>query len=308
MDIEIKHVSVSFPAGHSWSRVLRDASLRLKQGRITALVGESGSGKSILGAAMMQLLPPEAKVEGEISLEGRDLLSLSEKEMEALRGRDIGWIAQDPISAMDPLFPVGKQVAEAMHYDTPRSKEEEKAGAIRQLARFGLADAAAVYQRKPHELSGGMAQRVMAAMMAMPRPAWIIADEPTKGLDAFVRREVCEVFRQLREEGVGFLLITHDLRLAERLSDDTAIIYGGEIIEMGETKDIFSRPLHPYTMSFLDAQPRRSLRPIPGIPPNLSDIPKGCIFKERCPYGKDCSGDAGEFSLGTHWVKCRKAR
>ncbi len=299
MDIELNDLSVSFGG----SSVLRSASLSLRQGEITALVGESGSGKSILGAAVMGLLPKEAEITGRISFGGKDLLTLTDKEMEALRGREIGWIAQDPISAMDPLYSVGRQVMERERYDHPMGKKEEREKGTFQLLRFGLSRAEEVYAMKPHELSGGMAQRVMAAMMAMPRPSWIIADEPTKGLDAFVRREVCDVFRKLKEEGIGFLLITHDLRLAERLSDETAIIYAGEIIEKGRTKEIFSHPLHPYTVSFFDASPRRSLRPIPGAPPDMSEVPKGCIFKARCPC-KVCDGAAKEINLAGHWVKC----
>ena len=299
MDIEINNLSVSFGE----SRVLRGASLSLRQGEITALVGESGSGKSIFGAAVMRLLPVEAVVNGHISYGGKDLLTLTEAEMEAVRGKEIGWIAQDPISAMDPLYSVGRQVMERERFDHPMGRKEERTRGIAQLFRFGLSQAEAVYAMKPHELSGGMAQRVMAAMMAMPRPSWIIADEPTKGLDAFVRREVCDVFRKLKEEGIGFLLITHDLRLAERLADETAIIYAGEIIEKGRTQEIFSHPLHPYTVSFFDASPRRSLCPIPGAPPDLSDVPKGCIFKDRCPH-RGCDGMAAERNFAGHWVKC----
>ncbi len=300
MDIEINDLSVSFGS----SQVLRHASLYLSQGKITALVGESGSGKSILGAAVMQLLPEKADISGQISFGGRNLLSLSEKEMESVRGKEIGWIAQDPISAMVPLCSVGQQVMERAHYDMPRPKREEKEIGIAQLLRFGLPRAERVYHMKPHELSGGMAQRVMAAMMAMPRPSWIIADEPTKGLDAFVRQEVCDVFRKLRDEGIGFLLITHDLRLAERLSDETAIIYAGEILEKGPTREIFAHPRHPYTVSFFDASPRRALRPIPGTPPDLSQIPQGCIFKERCPYA-DCDGKVEAREISGHWMKCQ---
>ena len=299
MDIEINNLSVSFGA----SRVLRGANLSLRQGEITALVGESGSGKSILGAAVMGLLPAEAVVSGHIFYGGKDLLSLADAEMEAVRGKEIGWIAQDPISAMDPLYPVGRQVMERERFDHPAGRKEERKRGIFQLFRFGLPQAEEVYDMKPHELSGGMAQRVMAAMMAMPRPSWLIADEPTKGLDAFVRREVCDVFRKLKEEGIGFLLITHDLRLAERLADETVIIYAGEIVEKGPTKEIFSHPFHPYTVSFFDASPRRFLRPIPGAPPDLSMLSGGCIFKERCPYTV-CEGKAEGREIFGHWVKC----
>lgn len=308
MNLIVRHVSVTYPSAEGPVQVLRHADLTLTPGKITALVGESGSGKSILGAAVMGLLEEDAEVTGHIFCGKTDLLSLSEEERNRWRGRRIGWIAQDPVSAMDPVIPVGKQVTEAERFFHRIPKGEERRAALAQMKRFGLGEAESVYGKYPGELSGGMAQRVLTAMMTMPSPEWIVADEPTKGLDAFVRREVSEAFRRLRDEkGTGFLLITHDLRLAERLADRVGIMYAGEILEEGPVKEVFSHPLHPYTKALLAAQPRRDLRPIPGLPPNLSKLTGGCIFKNRCPFYEKgpCDEDRPMTGADGHQARCR---
>lgn len=307
MNLIVRDLSVTYPSREGPVRVLRHAHLTLSPGKITALVGESGSGKSILGAAILGLLEKDAEVTGRILCGETDLLALSEEERNTWRGRRIGWIAQDPVSAMDPILPVGKQVTEAERFFRRIEKGEERAAALSQMKRFGLAQAESVYGKYPGELSGGMAQRVLTAMMTMPSPEWIVADEPTKGLDAFVRREVSQAFRRLRDEkGTGFLLITHDLRLAEHLADRVGIMYAGEILEEGPVEAIFQHPLHPYTKALLAAQPRRGLRPIPGLPPNLSKLAEGCIFKDRCPLYKKGRCDASQRMAGGsgHMVRC----
>ena len=310
MDISIENLSVSYMTKGKEARVLRHVSLFLPAGKITALVGESGSGKSILGATVMGLLEGNPSITGSIRYGEKELLGQTEKEWNHIRGTTIGWIAQDPIAAMDPLVPVGKQVSEGGRYQKEKPREGWKKKVFSQLSRFGLERPETVYPKYPGELSGGMAQRVLSAMMAMPHPLWMVADEPTKGLDAFVRREVCQVFRMLRDqEGTGFLLITHDLRLAERLADYVGIMYGGELLEYGKTEDIFSHPTHPYTQSFLAAQPSQRLQPISGMPPNLSAIPAGCIFKNRCnryQAGLCDTMPAMEKMANTHWARCHR--
>lgn len=312
MDISIDDVSVSYRTKGKEAHVLRHVSLTLPAGKITALVGESGSGKSILGAAVMGLLEGNPRITGSIRYGEKDLLGQTEAEWNQIRGITIGWIAQDPIAAMDPLVPVGKQVSEWGRRQKEEPSEGWKEKVYAQLSRFGLEQPKAVYPKYPGELSGGMAQRVLSAMMAMPHPAWMVADEPTKGLDAFVRREVCQVFRMLRDrEGTGFLLITHDLRLAERLADYVGIMYAGELLEYGKTDTVFSHPRHPYTRSFLEAQPRRNLQPIPGMPPNLSAIPAGCIFKNRCPLRQAGICDvlpSISYSSPHHWARCHQEK
>lgn len=307
-DIIIDDLSVAYPSEQGLTRVLRNVNFRLVSGKITALVGESGSGKSIMGSAIMGLLDESAVVTGKIYLKNQNLMAQSEAEWNMTRGTRIGWIAQDPITAMDPMQRVGKQVVESNCYRNKTSYSAEKAKGIEQLKRFGLPNAEAVYDKYPGELSGGMAQRVLAAMMAMPHPGWIIADEPTKGLDAFVRREICQLFRDLRDEsGVSILFITHDIRLAEKLADYIGIMYAGEILEYGTCEEVFKEPKHPYTISFLEAQPRYRLKSIPGLPPDLHNIPNGCIFKNRCKYYEldICEKDQVMKNLSSsHQVRC----
>lgn len=307
MELEVKHLSVTFPSDRGPVKVLRDVTISFPAGKITAVVGESGSGKSILGAGIMGFLPLEPEISGEILYKGQNLRSLSEEEMNRIRGKKISWIAQDPVTAMDPLWKVGKQVTEALRFFKRGNREDiEKKGLFR-LSSFGLPHGNRIVRSYPHELSGGMAQRVMGAMMTMEDPAFLIADEPTKGLDAFVRHQVADMFCQLRDQGTGIFLITHDLRLARRISDYTAVMYAGELLEMGKTDDIFMRPRHPYTKGLLAAQPDRRLHPMKGKPPDLTDLKDGCIFGARCPLydpsrcGKAISmGRAGE----DHLVKC----
>lgn len=307
MDITIRDLSVSYPSSKGPVRVLRHADLFLPHGKITALVGESGSGKSILGAAVMGLLEPAAVITGEISFQGKNLLTLSEEELNEIRGTHIGWIAQDPIAAMDPVMRTGKQVTELVRFRNRTGEEEEKENGLAQLSRYGLPDAESVYNKYPGELSGGMAQRVLTAMVTLAGPEWLIADEPTKGLDAFVRREVADRFRRLRDEGTGFLLITHDLRLAARVSDFVGIMYAGEILEYGKTEEIFKHPLHPYTRGLLAAQPGEGMEPIPGLPPDLSALPEGCVFAPRCRfYEKGNCETAAMRTVGKQNVRCVK--
>ena len=305
MDIQIKNLSVSFPSPQGDAKVLRDADIILNSGKITAIVGESGSGKSILGAAVMGLLEQPVRVSGKILFGDTDILSLSEKELNSVRGSRVGWIAQDPVAAMDPMVKVGGQMMEGVHFY--QDGNDTKADGIRQLEEFGLADAQRVWDTYPFHLSGGMAQRVLTAMMTLPGPEWLIADEPTKGLDAFVRRQAADAFRKLREKGVGILLITHDLRLAERLSDFLAVMYAGEIIEYGKTKDTFSNPVHPYTKGLFAAAPDRGMQPIRGIAPDLSRLPGGCVFASRCPAYEKNSCDEKQKMLTLaegHSVRC----
>lgn len=307
MELEVKHLSVTFPSDRGPVKVLRDVTISFPAGKITAVVGESGSGKSILGAGIMGFLPSETEISGEILYKGQDLRSLSEEEMNRIRGREISWIAQDPVTAMDPLWKVGKQVTEALRFFKRENREDiEKKGLFR-LSSFGLPDGERIVRSYPHELSGGMAQRVMGAMMTMDDPAFLIADEPTKGLDAFVRHQVADMFCQLRDQGAGIFLITHDLRLARRISDYTAVMYAGELLEMGRTYDIFSRPRHPYTRGLLAAQPDRGLHPMKWKPPDLTDLDDGCIFSARCPF-YDANRCGKAISMGRtgadYFVKC----
>lgn len=304
-DIHVKNLSVSFMQDGKSLSVLRHVTLALRAGKITALVGESGSGKSLLGEAIAGLLMPGAEVSGEIWYGGRNLLALSSEEMRQLRLKEISWMAQNPVSALDPMMKTEKQVTEVLAREKALSRKDVKEKGLQQLKKFGLPDgrAASLY---PSMLSGGIAQRVLAAMMTITNPAWLIADEPTKGLDAFVRTQAARQFKALKAEGAGILLITHDLKLAERISNYTAILYSGELLEQGRTDDVFSSPLHPYTKGLIDAQPYRKLTPIPGQAPDVRHLPKGCIFQERCPFFEDKCRNEQDTLTGAslHEAKC----
>lgn len=257
MDIEVKQLSVTFPSPMGAVRVLRDVNLLFHGGKITALLGESGEREiRILGTAIMRLLPENARMTGSIFYDGNDLLRFSEKEMNEIRGDRIGWIAQDPISAMDPLMRVGRQMTEVLRKRLGWGKEKSRESALGQLEKYGLGDPVRVCASYPHQLSGGMAQRVMAAMMTLPSPEWLIADEPTKGLDPLVRKQVADMFLQIKMAGRGMLLITHDLALAECLADRVVVLYAGKSSSRGAQR-IFSR-IHT-TLIRGDFSPRRLL-------------------------------------------------
>lgn len=226
--------------------------------------------------------------------------------MNEIRGDRIGWIAQDPISAMDPLMRVGRQVTEVLRKRLGWGNEKSRESALGQLEKYGLGDPIRVCASYPHQLSGGMAQRVMAAMMTLSSPEWLIADEPTKGLDPLVRKQVADMFLQIKMAGRGMLLITHDLALAECLADRVVVLYAGEVLEQGSTEDIFKNPYHPYTQGLLAAAPSRGLHPISGNPPDLSRLTGGCIFRSRCAFcGKSCEKRQTMRKVGEgHFVKC----
>lgn len=306
MDIRIQDLSVSFFSEGKQQTVLRNANLFLPRGKVTAIVGESGSGKSILGTTLVRLLDPQATVTGQILYGDTDILSLNENEMENYRGKIISWMAQNPVSAMNPLQKVGTFVTEILkkknHF--PNALLREKG--VNQLKHFGLQNAETVFRSYPGSLSGGMAQRVLISAMTIEKPEWLIADEPTKGLDAMVRKQVYDNLRLLsRERKMGIILITHDLRLAERLSDYTAVMYAGEIVEYAETKDFFSEPGHPYSRGLLDAQPDRAMKPIPGEISDLLVSDSNCSFAPRCPSFCDrCRVKQKMHNRNTHLVRC----
>ena len=227
MDIQIKNLSVSFPSPQGDAKVLRDADIILKSGKITAIVGESGSGKSILGAAVMGLLEQPVRVSGEILFGDTDLLSLSEKELNSVRGSRVGWIAQDPVAAMDPMVKVGGQMMEGVHFY--QDGNDTKADGIRQLEEFGLADAQRVWDTYPFHLSGGMAQRVLTAMMTLPGPEWLIADEPTGNLDPDTSKGIVDLFKHINNFGTTVIMVTHNMDLVSYLNKRVIRLKDGRV-------------------------------------------------------------------------------
>lgn len=306
MDIKIRDLSVSFITNGQSQTVLKNTSLNLLQGTVTAIIGESGSGKSILGAALAGLLDSQAVISGHILYGDTDILSLDEPAMAGIRGRIISWMAQNPVSAMDPLQKAGAFVTEILNYRKAFAPDLIQGLGIQQLQRFGLHDAETVYQSYPCTLSGGMAQRVLISAMTMEKPEWLVADEPTKGLDAMGRRQVYINLCQLaRERKTGMVLITHDLRLAERLSNYVAVMYAGEVIEYAGTDEFFADPGHPYSKGLIAAQPDRDMKPIPGDMTDLMASESGCSFAPRCPdFCERCRLKQEMKVSDSHYVRC----
>jgi peptide/nickel transport system ATP-binding protein len=288
--LEIEGLSVTFPDPAGDVRAVRGVDLGLARGEVLGIVGESGSGKSATALAAMGLLPAKARVEGSVRLEGRELVGAPDQELARVRGSRIAMVFQDPLSALTPVYRIGHQVAEAVAAHSEVSREESRRRAVELLELVGIPAARQRADAFPHELSGGMRQRVMIAMAIANDPDVLIADEPTTALDVTIQAQVLEVLRTAREAtGAAIALITHDLGVIAGIADRVAVMYAGRIVEQGEVDDVYGRPRMPYTMGLLGSIPRidesgrRPLVPIEGSPPSPADLPPGCPFAPRCP-------------------------
>lgn len=306
--LEIKNLNVSFHRKDGLVKAVSDASLDIRKGTIFGLIGETGCGKSVLAHSVLQLLPSNAKVTGEIIYKGQDICSLSTEAIRKLRGREIGLIAQNPAEALNPLLKNGKQVLQPMLYHRKISRKLAWNESVELLASLDLPDPEQKMQEYPHQLSGEMKQRVLTALGIAGEPSLLIADEPTKGLDVLIRRQVVEVLRWLAlSKGTTILLITHDVQVAAHLCDELAVMYAGEIIEQGCGSEILEKPLHPYTKGLIASLPCNGMNPIPGCSPSLVNLPQGCRFFERCPKAEQtCRHTAPELrkSLKGRKVRC----
>lgn len=268
----------------------------LKRASALGVVGETGSGKTVTALSMIRLIQePGRIVGGAVNFDGRDLMSLSEREMREVRGREISMIFQDPNTSLNPAFRIGDQLTELIvRYNEEVQRTKLNLAGISWLEAVGISDAKRRISSYPHELSGGTKQRVMIAMALLSRPKLLIADEPTTALDVTVQAQILELIKKLKAEiGTSLLLITHNLGVVAETCDEVAIMYAGRIVEQSSVHEIFSHPRHPYTKMLLEAVPkpgRKRLIPIPGSVPNLINIPPGCAFHPRCPYVMDiCS-------------------
>jgi peptide/nickel transport system ATP-binding protein len=279
------------------ARAVDGVSFELAAGRVLGLVGESGCGKSVTALSLMRLVPPPGYIAGgEVRLDGRDLLALPEREMRAVRGAGLAMVFQEPMTSLNPVFTVGSQIAEAvrLHRDCTRREARERAVAL--LAEVGIPDPARRADDYPHQLSGGMRQRVMIAIAISCEPRVLIADEPTTALDVTIQAEILDLLRALRARyGMALLLITHDLGVVAEQADEVAIMYAGRIVEQASVLEIFDRPLHPYTQALFRSMPRvgtrrERLEAIPGQVPDLLRLPSGCTFRDRCTLAiADCA-------------------
>src|SRR5437660_2902177 len=297
--LEIRDLSVEFRLQGGAARALDGVSLEVRPGEMLGVVGESGSGKSVTALSVMRLLPspPVRVVGGQILFEGRELLTMPDPEMRALRGGAIAMVFQDPLSSLNPVLTVGFQVAEAiaLHQHVGRAEAWERA--VEALRRVRIPDPEVRARQYPHQLSGGQRQRVMIAMAFSCQPRLVIADEPTTALDVTVQRQILQLMRRLRRElGTAIMLITHDLGVIAQTCDRVAVMYAGKVVETAPVAQLFSHPRHPYTRALLASVPRidstdegkearadARLPSILGQPPDLLSIPSGCPFRPRCP-------------------------
>ncbi len=314
--LEIHHLMTEFDTDEGRVRAVDDISFTIRPGETVGLVGESGCGKSVTALSIMQLLPqPMGRIAaGEIIFNGDNLCNLPHTAMEKIRGGDIGMVFQEPMTALNPVHTIGKQLAEVIQLHMPVSTKEAVTRAIRILEKVGIPSAEVRMGEYPHQLSGGMRQRVIIAMALVCNPALLIADEPTTALDVTIQAQILELIQQLQKElGMSVLLITHDLGVIAETCDRVVVMYAGKLVEKGNVFDVFDKPSHPYTKGLLDSIPRLQdenksrLRTIEGIVPGLMDLPHGCRFENRCPYSQvECIADSPltEQITTEHEVSC----
>ena len=303
--LQVENLTTSFLTSNGEVQAVRGVSFSVGKGEILGIVGESGSGKSVTSMSILRLLADTARIkDGSILFEGEDLTKVSKKKLREIRGHKISMIFQDPMSSLNPLIPVGKQVSEMIKIHHPKmGKEELKAQVMELFAKVRIPEPEKRYHSFPHEFSGGMRQRVMIAMALANKPELLIADEPTTALDVTIQDQILRQLRDLdKEYGASIIFITHDLGVVAELCDRVLVMYGGLIMEEARIEDIFERPGHPYTMGLLhsipDVEQEKSerLEPIPGSPPDMTNPPAGCPFAPRCSYArKVCAGSLPDF-------------
>ncbi len=301
--LQVKDLVIEYTSGGQVIHAVNGVSFELEKGKTLGLVGETGAGKTSIAKAIIGVLPdPPAKIRsGEILLEGNDLLKTPENEMLKIRGKRISMIFQDPMTALNPLMTIGDQIAEviALHSETGNT-HEAKQKAIEILNMVGITSER--YDEFPYQFSGGMKQRVVIAIALACNPELLLADEPTTALDVTIQAQVLEMMNELREKlNTSLILITHDLGVVAEMCDNVAVVYAGEIIEMGSKEDIFDHPTHPYTNGLFGSLPmmavgEKRLHPIAGMMPDPTNLPEGCSFHPRCPYATDACR-SGEIPL-----------
>jgi oligopeptide/dipeptide ABC transporter ATP-binding protein len=320
--LDVRHLTVEFQSHRNGARHLeavRDLSFSISPGEVLGLVGESGSGKSLTALSLMRLLPPQASCRGEIEFTSHgdpavDLLKISGEKMRSLRGSLISMIFQEPMTSLNPVMRVGNQIAEAVMAHNGLGWQSARERAVLALNEVAIADAGRRSRDYPHQLSGGMRQRVMIAMAIVNRPQLLIADEPSTALDVTVQAQIIDLLMDLRERfGLAMLFISHDLALLSEVADRIAVMYAGTLVELGTKEQVYREPAHPYTRGLLKAAPslktdrRRPLITIEGTVPALQSLPKGCSFEPRCGYriaacAREMPGLV-EVSAG-HWARC----
>ncbi|HEV8724427.1 MAG TPA: ABC transporter ATP-binding protein [Candidatus Binatia bacterium] len=295
--LQVKDLQTSFFTPEGEVRAIDGISFEIGEGKTLGLVGESGCGKSVTSLSIMRLIPspPGKIVGGEIFYRGRDLLRLNNEAMRKIRGNEISMIFQEPMTSLNPVFTVGNQIGEAIKLHQGLGKRETRQKTIDMLRLVKIADPESRVDSYPHQLSGGMRQRVMIAMALSCNPSLLIADEPTTALDVTIQAQILELMKELQQKigGMALLLITHDLGVVSEQADNVAIMYAGKIVERSSTRAIFNRPFHPYTVGLLNSLPgigglkKKRLDAIPGMVPSPLHLPSGCRFRDRCPRAQE---------------------
>jgi peptide/nickel transport system ATP-binding protein len=314
--LEVNNLEVRFAMRKQELVALRDVSFALEKGERLGIVGESGAGKSVAAFSILNLISKPGYISaGEVLFEGIDLVQLSHEEMSRIRGNRISMIFQDPMMTLNPVLTVGVQMTEALHAHQKIAKTEARQRAIESLAQVQIPSPATRFDQYPHELSGGMRQRVVIAIALITRPSLIIADEPTTALDVTIQADIMELLMELcRSSGVGLILITHDLGVISQMTERAIVMYAGRIVEEGDTSEIINNAHHPYTHGLMGALPQKitpggRLNQIKGVMPSLTSIPEGCAFNPRCPRVSDVCETTrpGYTKTGSGRVACHHA-
>ncbi|WP_134702033.1 ABC transporter ATP-binding protein [Ammoniphilus sp. YIM 78166] len=311
--LEVRNLKTTFKQSRSSITVVDGVNFTLEPGETLGIVGESGCGKSVTSLSIMRLLGKNAVTDGTIAFEGKNLLELSEKEMKKVRGNRVAMIFQEPMTSLNPLHSVGKQISEPLRNHLGLSKAQAKEKTIQLLKAVGIPRADEIFSSYPHQLSGGMRQRVMIAMAMACQPKLIIADEPTTALDVTIQAQILELMKKLKKEnGTSIVMITHDLGVVAEMCERVIVMYAGQVVEEADIRSLFRSPKHPYTIGLMKSMPdfaedQDRLQAIPGTVPLLSDLPKCCRFAPRCEWATDrCHQTAPEFISVTeqHRVRC----
>lgn len=311
--IQADHITVVFKSIAGQVKAVQDLSLEVKRREILGLVGESGSGKTVTGLTLMGLIPqPNGYLaEGKVLINGKDFYSLSQREQAKIRGREVSMIFQEPMTSLNPVFRNGEQIIEAIRIHQHLTKADEQSRVIELLRQVRIPSPENVAKAYPHQLSGGMRQRVMIAMAMSCEPDVLIADEPTTALDVSIQAQILDLMQELVDNaGIGMVFVTHDLAVISQVAHRIAVMYCGEIVEMGEAKTLLNEPVHPYTQGLIAARPEhfdktKGYQTIEGQVPSLFDLPKGCFFAPRCPFAnQQCRTEHPQIKGKDHLVRC----
>ena len=313
--LDIKDLVIHYETDDGTVEAVNGLDIQLEYGKTLGLVGETGSGKTTTALSILRLVPdpPGVIKNGSITLDGKDILNLPQKELESIRGNLVSMIFQDPMTSLNPVLTVGEQIAEVigLHENISEKEAADKAGQMLEVV--GIPKER--YGEYPHQFSGGMKQRVVIAMALACNPKLLIADEPTTALDVTIQAQVLETMKELREKfGSAMIMITHDLGIIAEVCDEVSVVYAGQIVEHGTLEDVFERTLHPYTEGLFGSLPnieerRHRLQPIPGLMPDPTDLPKGCCFAPRCKYCTEACTKARpemKWVSDTHYVRCSR--